>query len=309
MKPTNRNIFANMSIRHTAVCLAIVAFSGLPGASYAGWFSNAATTVSTKAHTTAAKVAAVPGNAQDKLADVSAKINEIYAQIEENRPLTETLRNGRMMTTLKETLGFIQDMQEDYQQFAAQDVYTFRSDMQALMSNFSTIGQTFGQDGAILDRLDKTVTLIDRMPTSFLYLMNKAVGSQLVNLRERTTQIGEQLSGLPELPSLRELYRDPLAYTDSVCPLVNDKRTAVYVAAVQAQVKNISFVLKSIKDYLPGDLVVTADVVAGGGLTMSKNPSQLPFQVMSTIVDSIDMKITSYTTMAAAICSVIDNAR
>ena len=35
---------------------------------------------------------------------------------------------------------------------------------------------------------------------------------------------------------------------------------------------------------------------------MSKNPSQLPFQVALTIVDSLELKIENYETIAGAVC-------
>lgn len=284
--------------RHAAMGLVFAASVVTVLPAHAGWFSN----VGTKVKTTAAKVAATPGNVENKVKDISAKINEIYGNIQENRPLAEHLRNGHMMTTLKETLAFISDMREDYEQFADTGADPFRNDMKGMISNFGQISQTFGQDNAVLNRLDKVTTLMDKVPTAFLYIMHQAVGSRLENVQEKVAQLQLRLSQLPSLPPLSAVVQAPANYADSLCPLVNDKPTKVTVAVLKTTIKSVSFALKTIKDYLPDDLVVTADVVAGGGLTMSKNPSQLPFQVALTIVDSLELKIENYETIAGAVC-------
>lgn len=302
MTRINKQFSASKPFRHAAAGLALVAAAGLPAQSQAGWFDQARDAVREKTQSFTAKAAAAPGRARDRIAEVSDKVDEIYSHIEGNRPLADQLRNGRMMNTLKETLVFIQDMQADYQVFADQGVYTFRLEMQDLVADFRSVGETFGRNGAALERLEKAGGLLERMPTSFLYVMHQAVGPQLADLRVRTAMIRDGLSRLPSLPKPRELFRDPAQHAPSICPLVEDERTVASVAALQARIKWITFGLKTIKGYLPDDLVVQADVVAGGGLTMTKYPAQFPFQVMLTIVEAIDLQISNYVTMATAIC-------
>lgn len=261
----------------------------------AGWFGN---TVSTAK----AKVAATPGNVKDKLEDISAKLNELFEQIEENRPLMQQVRNGQMMTTLKETMAFLGDMQQDYQQFASAGVGMFRHDIKGMFADFGDISQTFGHNGPIMQRLENAGNLIDKMPTAFLYVMNQAIGPQLETLQERIGQLRMNLSHLPVLPPLREVRAAPMNHTASLCPLVNDKPTKVTVAIIESSLKSISFVLKTIKDYMPSDLVVTANVVAGGGLTMSKHPVPMVLNVGSSVVDGLSLALEDYKTIAGAVC-------
>jgi len=302
MNPTKDFRSSAKPIRYTVVCVTLAAALALPAQSQAGWLDQVKQAAHARAHATTTKVAAAPGNARDRIQDITDKVNEIYSTIEEHRPLADKIRNSRMMDTVKETLTFVQDMQSGYQEFAANGVYTFRSDMKTLVTDFTTIGQSLGRNGSALQRLQKVDSLIDKMPTSFLFVMHKAVGSALNELHTRATAIGQRMGTLSALPRMRKLYQHPNYYASQVCGLVNDKGTVITVAALQTQLRSLSFTIKSIKDLLPSDLVVDADVVAGGGATVSKNPQPIPFQLMLTIVDGINLKIENYKTMATAIC-------
>lgn len=296
MKTQQHNI--RIPFRNTALGIIIAASVVATLPAHAGWFSN----VGSKVQNTAAKVAATPGNVEAKVKDISAKLNEIFAEIQENHPLRENLRNGHMMTTLKETLTYISDMQADYEQFANSGVNFIRADMKGMLTNFGQISQTFGRNAAIAERLDKVGAVMDKIPTVFLYAMQQAVGAQLEDMQERIAQLQQQLAHLPMLPPINQVRAAPMSHTAEICPLVNDKPTKVTVAVIKTTLKSISFILTSIKSYLPDDLVVTANVVAGGGLTMSKNPAQLPFQIALTVVDSLSLILEDYETIATAAC-------
>ena len=297
MKLKDKNIFSQ-----SAVCLTLMAALALPLQAEAGWLSEAKSKVTSKTQTVTKRAAAVPGKVKDRIEDVQDKVNEMYSYLEENRPLADNLRNSKMVDTLKETLEFLQDQRADYQNFVDQGVYDFRLDMQDLVTNITGIGEQFGRSGAAMERLGKMGEFIDKIPASFLYIMHKGVGPQLSELQEQIAVLSQQVSMLPQLPNQRQLLSNPTSYRPTLCPLVTDEDTALYVAVIQAQLETISFLLKSIKDLLPSDLVVTADVVAGGGLTMSKNPAPLPFQVMAIVVDAINLKISNATTLATAMC-------
>jgi hypothetical protein len=301
MKLKNKDFFASKPLRHTALCIGLAAALVLPAQSQAGWFSNAKTKVSHRTETVTHRVAAAPAKAKDRLEDVQNKLNEIYSHIEENRPLADKLRDSKMVDTVKETLTFIQDQRADYQQFADQGVYGFRLDMKDLLTDFTSMGHMLGRRAPVLDRLEKATALIDKMPTSFLYVMNKAIGTQLQNLQEQTGAISDKFGVLEQLPPLQELYRNPTSYTASVCPLVNDAETKATVAVLKARLANIGFVLETIQGYLPDDLMVDVDVLAGGGTTIGKFPAQIPFKVMSTVVKGISLRLDHYTSIAGAL--------
>lgn len=299
----NNSITTIKQIRYSAACLVLVAAVVFPVQSRAGWFDHIKSAVHAKAHTATTKVDAAPGNAKNRMEDLARKVNEIYSTIEEHRPLLNKIRDGRMLNTVKQTLDFIQDTQAGYQQFADQGVYAFRSDMKNLIANFSTIGASLGQNGPVLQRLQKIKSLVDKMPTAFLYVMHDAIGPALSELRTQTSAISNRIGILATLPNLDQVYLNPTYYAPQICPLVTDRQTVVSVAVLQAHLRVLSFRLKTIKDLLPSDLVVTADVVAGGGLTLTKNPEPVPFQIMQTIVDAINLKIANYQSIAQAVCS------
>jgi len=294
------SIFSVKTLRQTTLCLVSALAIGLPAIGQAGLLKD-----SKLVNKVVPRVVAAPGKATDRMADIASKVNEIYSQISENRPLLDQMKNGRMMENVKETLVFINDQQADYQVFADQGVYTFRSDIKDVLYGFGDITQAFPgaePDGRLMDKLDKAADLVDKMPAQFLYIMHQAVAPQLPELQEKVDNIRDSLALLPDLPSKRELYRDAEAYGDSLCELVENRAIGVSIAVLQARLKATAFVIKNIKAYLPDDLAVVASVVAGGGATVTKHPAQYPLQILLTIVEGIDLQITNYTSIAKAVC-------
>lgn len=287
-------------IRSTGICLITAVAIAAPSVSHAGWFKN-----SKPFSKVVTRVAAAPGNAKERIEDIAAKVNEIYSQISENRPLLEQMKNGRIMDSLKETLVFINGMQTDYQAFADSGVYASRLDIKDVLYGFGDITQAFPgaePDGKIMVKLDKAANLVDKMPTQFLYLMDKALGPQLPELQEKIQNILDNLAMLPDLPSKRELYRDPMAHVDSLCELRENRAVAVSIAVLRARLKATAFKIKTIKAYMPDDLTINVNVVAGGGATVAKFPAQLPLQVMLTIIEGIEMRISNFTSIADSVC-------
>lgn len=289
------------NIRSTGICLITAVAIAAPSVGQAGWFKD-----SKPVRKVVTRVAATPGKAKEGIEDIAAKVNEIYSQISENRPLLEQMKNSRMIENLKETFVFINEMQADYQVFADQGVYTARLDIKDVLYGFGDITQAFPgaeSDGKIMDKVEQAANLVDKMPAQFLYVMDKAVGPQLSELQDKIDNIRDSLAMLPNLPSKRELYRDPMAHVDSLCELENNRAVAVSIAVLQARLKAVAFVIKNIKAYLPDDLTVMASVVAGGGGTVTKHPAQYPLQILLTIVEGIDLKISNFTSIAKSVCT------
>ena len=289
------------NIRSTGICLITAVAIAAPSVGHAGWFKD-----SKSVRKVVTRVAATPGKAKEGIEDIAAKVNEIYSQISENRPLLKQMKNSGMIENLKETFVFINEMQADYQVFADQGVYTARLDIKDVLYGFGDITQAFPgaeSDGKIMDKVEQAANLVDKMPAQFLYVMDKAVGPQLSELQDKIDNIRDSLAMLPNLPSKRELYRDPMAHVDSLCELENNRAVAVSIAVLQARLKAVAFVIKNIKAYLPDDLTVMASVVAGGGGTVTKHPAQYPLQILLTIVEGIDLKISNFTSIAKSVCT------
>jgi len=264
----------------------------------AGWFSN----VSSKVHTAAAKVASTPGNIEAKVADISAKLNEMFQNIEENRPLAEHLKNGPLMKMVKETLGLMADMSNDYQQFTSSgEAESFRQDIKDIIADMSAISQQFGRDEAKRQRLAKIESLMDKIPSTFLFVMYEAAGDRVQTMKYKIAQLQTRMSQLPSLPTFSELAQAPENFTNEICPLVNDKPTKVTVALLKVAIKDVSFVVKNIKEAIPEDIDINVDVVAGGGTTI-KNPAQRVLQGIMVVLDGLQLKIENYETIAGAVC-------
>lgn len=289
------------SLRQATLCLVSAIAIGLPTISQAGWFKD--TKPLSKVTT---RVAAAPVKAREGIGDITGKVNEIYSQISENRPLLEQMKNGRLMDSLQETLVFINEMQTDYQAFADSGVYATRHDIKEVLYGFGDLTQSFPgaePDGKIIDKLDKAANLVDKMPTQFLYIMDKAIGPQLPELQEKIQDIHDSLAMLPYLPSKRELYSDPMAHVDSLCELKENRAVAASIAVLQARLRAAAFTIKNVKAYLPDDLSFVASVVAGGGATVSKHPAQYPLQIVLTIVEGMELKISNFTSIADSVCT------
>lgn len=289
--------------------LLIVTLMVTPGFSHAGWFSSKVeatkTKVQTRVSTAATKTKETASNIKDKVEDISNKLNDIYSQIESNRPLMNKVKNSPMMGNLKEILKFMQDAQEDYQNFANSGADTFRRDMQDILYDFGNIISAFPaieRGDKMINKLDKVSDMMDKIPGQFLYVMHKAVGDKLADLRVKVGDLSNQLARLPKLPKSRELYRDPQAYEVELCQLVDSRGAAVTVAVIQAKLKEIIWGLKTIASYMPDDLTFSVTAVAGGGFTATKHPAKVPFKVPLTVLEAVELKISNDVSIANAMC-------
>ena len=296
MKTQQHNIRA--PFRNTALGIIFAASVVATMPAQAGWFSN----VGSKVHTAAAKVASTPGNIEAKVADISAKLNEMFQNIEENRPLAEHLKNGPLMKMVKETLSLMADMGSDYQQFSSSgEAESFRQDIKDIIADMSAISQQFGRDEVKRQRLAKIENLMDKIPSTFLFVMYEAAGDRVQTMKDKIAQLQARMSQLPSLPTISELSQAPENFTNEICPLVNDKPTKITVALLKVAIKDVSFIVKNVKDAMPEDIDINVDVVAGGGTTI-KNPAQRVMQAITIVLDGLQLKIDNYETIAGAVC-------
>jgi hypothetical protein len=317
MNAQKHNSFNYLTTVSTLILM--LAISGTTTAT-AGWFSEATGKARSTANTAVQRVSTTPRNisatakeraddAAGRVGDIYAKLDEMYEEVRAQKPVMERFRNGPVIQGIEATLGFIEEKQHDYQQFADRYAASFRQDLQEMFGDMQGIIQdfpAFGNDDAG-QRLYVAMDLIDRLPTQFLYLLHEGVGTQLGTMQDTLLSIHSKLAELPDLPTQRDLIADPFAYKLQVCPLVTDERTATHVATVQALLKTLSHILKSIKELMPSDLTITVNAVAGAGTTVATHPARVPWHVAgNVIVDGIDLTITNIVTIAASMCTIQD---
>ncbi|MGD8783901.1 MAG: hypothetical protein PVG75_05665 [Thioalkalispiraceae bacterium] len=292
----------NLTTKMYVVVLFTATMLFTPGISYAGWFGDKAQKVKTR-------VKATPGNVQQKVQDMSQKLNEIHQQIAENRPLMEKMKNGKMMDSLKEVVEFIIESQQEYQAFANRGVNGFRQDFSDMLYGFGYIineAPALENADRLNDRLDTAMDLMDKIPSQFLFIMHKAVGNKLHSISDNVNSIRNDLGQLPRLPKPSELNRDPYAFEVELCSLVNSRANAVRIAVIKNRLKTTIWTMKTITSYLPDDLTFDVTVVGGGGFTATKHPAQVPFKIPLTILEAIELSIDNRVALANAMCTGVE---
>jgi hypothetical protein len=284
-------------MRSTTLCLVTVAAIALPGTSQAGWFSNAkpVTKVTQKAKATA-------GNVQAKVADMSRKLNEIYSQFEGGRPLVDAMKEGQMVETVKEVMLFVNESQKDYQYFASSGIYAFEQDINDMVSDLAGIAQLTKLDGKLVAQLEKIQRLVGKMPKQFLYIMYKAMGEKISDLREQTQMLSGHLQFAQNLPSSRSLMSSPMSHQTSLCPLVNDKKTKVSYAVVMAILNRMVLDISLANDLSPDDLYASGTAVAGGGTTVGKFPTKFITLTTKRLIEGVKVNLESANSIAQAVC-------
>ena len=312
MNTINYKIFNSRNARNVAVSAVMTVVIALPGTSFAGgWWANNSGVTKVRAKVQSVKTNVVhkvekaPGKVKDKIEDVADKLNEIYAQIQDNQPLLNQIKDGPLIGAIGDTLQFLQENQAEYQQFVSQEGEYFRDDIRNLLSDFIDISQEFPvarQKSKVVEQMQKALTLIDKLPPVFLYPMYKAIGPKLEEMQLMISSLRTKLAALPELPPLKDLYMDPMAHAESMCNFVTDKKVAVHVATIQAILKTGVWSVGVVLDNLPKDLTVNATVVGGGGTTVSAHPARAPFNMIKMILEGTDLGITQYTAIGKSVC-------
>ena len=290
----------NQKMSTTGICLIMAISIALPTSANAGWFSS-----KQPVKRVIAKAKATPGNITAKVTDISKKINEMARQMSESRPLMQKVKSSKMLNTLKEVVEFIGEQQEEYQDFASNEVHVFRQNFGDMLHGFGGVINDFPaieNADRLNKKLDKAANLINRIPSQFLFIMHKAVGEKLVEVNEKISDLRGDLVKLPQLPAPRVLMQSPRDYETEICKLVDSRGAAVSVAVIQAKLKTIIFVLKTITSYLPNDLTISVTAVAGGGFTAAIHPAKVPFQIPLTILETVELGIGNNVSIANAMC-------
>jgi hypothetical protein len=303
-KPINHgeNIMKTLTrkIRSTGICLITSIAIAAPGIGHAGWFSTPRPVVKKVTQT----VRTGASNVQGKLGEIAGKLNEMYAQMKDKRPLVNALKNGKMMQQLTEVVQYLNESQQDYQAFAENGVYILRQDIKDLVGTVSSISGMLNLDGKLNDQLQKSTALVDKMPVTFLFaLARSGIDKRLQDILERLTRLSEDLVLVATLPLERNVYLYPEQYKDSLCPLVNDPQTKVQLAVLNARIDTNIWAIDTVSDLIPEDLTVSATVVGGGGATVSKFPPQYIFKAMKTILSAIKLRTDNYKSIAESMCS------
>ncbi|VAW91979.1 hypothetical protein MNBD_GAMMA23-92 [hydrothermal vent metagenome] len=197
---------------------------------------------------------------------------------------------------------------QDYQYFVNGEIDVFRQDFQNMLYGFSGVINDFPaleNADRLTSRLNKAGDLINRMPTQFLYLMSEATGKKLVTINKKITDIRNDLATLPQLPMPRVLMQNPRAYETQLCQLVENRKTAVTIAVIQAKLKSAIWLINTIRGYLPDDLTMSATAVAGGGFTASIHPAQIPLKTPLIVLEAVDLVIGNNVSIAKAMCTGI----
>ena len=312
MNILNNKIFNPRSARTIAVSSILVFAFAVPATSFAGgyWSQNRGITkvtakVKSVKQNVANKAKQAPGKVKDKIEDVVDKVQEIYEQIEENRPLLNQIKDGALMGAIGDTVKFVQDNQAEFKEFVDREGEYFRDDIKNLLSDFIAISQespVARQKGKVLEKMQKALDLIDKLPPVFLYPMYKAVGPKLEEMQEMISSLRTKLASLPKLPPLMQLYTDPMDHAQTMCDFVTDKTVAVHVATIQAILKTGVFSMGVVLDQLPQDLNISVTVVGGGGLTIACHPARAPFSIIKAILEGADLGITQYGAIGKSVC-------
>jgi len=284
-------------IRTTGICLITACAIALPTAGHAGWFSD-----SKPVKKITKKVKATPGNIKAKVEDISKKINEVSAQLRENQPLANALKDSNMVARLAEMAQYMNEYQQDFQEFNARGADELRYDIQDLVNTVTDITEQMGMDGKMAEQLQQAAGMVDKMPAAFLYTLAKSgISYKIQATRDRLVQLKDDLVLIATLPPEKDAFIYPESYKAELCPLVQDKKMKTQLAVLGARLKYNSWSIEKIGKLMPDDFTISVTVVGGGGATI-KFPGQYLVTAMETVIGVIEMRIEAYKSIADAMC-------
>ena len=289
--------------RNSAIGIVFAASSVTAIPAQAGWFSN----VSNKVQNVTSQVAATPGNIEAKVKDISAKINEIFHKIEEGGPLVQKIKQIHLKESIMDIVDYIRDSRSDYDQFANSEAEYFRGDLKSMITNFSSINDTFLHRDSMAEQQSNVERMLDKLPISFLYLVHKSIGPALQDIQTKLGIINSQAQIMSTVPSVSASMQNPQAFIDQVCDKNTHKgmktsfREALAIIKVAAS--QIEMWGEHFKDLAPRDMSVAADAIGeGGGATLTAHPAHkflvrafFPAKVVKEVVED-------YKTLADGLC-------
>lgn len=293
------------TITFPVICMLAATVMFTPGVSQAGWFDKKPVKAKVKQIKTNASTKAKAGanKLQAKVEDISNKLDEVYAQLEKGRPLKNALEDSNMLETVKDVMAYVGESQKDYQQFANSGVYVFEDEVNDLFYDLTDIIDTMQLDSKLKKQINDIRDLLAKMPTQFLYVMKKAVGERITEIRQRVQQIKLNLVFVAELPTKQEMFKNPTHHKDSLCPIANNRDKKVSYAIIMGRLKELELVAGTLNDLSPDDLYASGTAVAGGGTTVGKFPTKLITILIKHIVGSIIVDLDNTKNIAEAVCN------
>lgn len=311
-------------IRHAVIGLMLAGSAVMTVPAQASWFGHARNQARSWAHTQAqhimhvqaptptpnnfsAGVAVSPANLVANVRHLSGMVNQIYQKFLQGLPIAQKMQEIHLKQNLMDNLDYLKDTRSDYNQFANNEAETFRSDLESVFENFSSINQEFLHKPALSESLDKVQNLVSKLPVSFLYVLHKAVGSQLQNMRDKIAVINSNIQALSPLPPIQDAIQDTQSFVTTACDpnhhRVLKKTFRVSLAIIKITASEIEFWADHVEEDAPRDLVVEGDAVGeGAGTTVSSNPAHVVLETLKFPAALITEVAENYDTLAGAVC-------
>jgi len=293
------------TIRHTALGVIFASSIVATVPAQAGWFSHAASKVQHKVQHAAANVhhtaAATVGNIEDTVRDISVKVNTMYQSTQRGLPLLGNIHDAKLMENLFDMLKFMTDAREDYDDFAVNGSTQFRSDLLKIFSDLEQINETVLHRHALKEKLEKATTLVNKLPKTLLYPMYQAFGAQLQGMDDKLAMLQQNLAPYAKMPTMKDVLSNPQSYQNDFCNFQEDHK--IRRAVIKVVLGQLSVIVGVIKDVVPRDLDVDAEVVGeGAGGTITAHPAYIIASVMDVIITWVKEDVDDYETIGGALC-------
>lgn len=306
------------AIRHTALGAIFASSIVATVPAQAGWFSHtvhhavstgskAVHSVSSRAHHTASTVhhtaTETVGNIEATVSDISTKVNTMYQNSQKGLPLLGDIHDARLMDNLFDMLKYMQDARGDYDDFAVNGSIQFRRDLSNIFSDLEQINETILHRPALKEKLEKAKALVNKLPKTLLYPMYQAFGTQIQGMHDKLVALQNKLAPYAKLPPMQDVLKNAESYREDFCTFRGKRSVKIGTAVIKVYLHQLSVIVGLIKDYVPRDLDVDANVVGeGAGGTITANPAYMIVSVEDFLINLVKEDIDDYETMAGALC-------
>ena len=238
---------------------------------------------------------------KDKVEDIAQKLNSLSAPMQGSQELVNVIKNGRLISDMQEILLFISQRQADYERFANAGIYVFTDDLNTVIDDLGQMGSLVKMK-ELQQRLATTRELIQSMPPQFLYVLDKAMGKMLAEIKIEVEAMNKQLDLVRNLPPAIELLKHPLDHEAEICPLVEHGATRVTYAMLMARLKILNIKLDAANELMPDSVLINVNVLGGAG-TNIPFPAKPVSQIIKLIGESVELWLETSKDMAEIVCS------
>ncbi|MEJ2392851.1 MAG: hypothetical protein P8019_15810 [Gammaproteobacteria bacterium] len=289
--------------RHAAMGVVLASSVIVAVPAQASWFGH----VSSREHKVAHRVAATPGNLEAKVRDMSGKLNDIYQKFENGMPIVQKMQQIHLKEKLMNNIDYLRDTMSDYDDFANGGAENFRGDLESIFDNFSSFNQAILHKQALSNSLDRVNQLVGKLPVSFLYILHKAIGTQLQNMQTKVVLMNSNAQVLASLPSVSTAMQDPQSFIDNACDQDQHKglKTSfrLALAVIKITAGQIELWADHYEKLAPRDLVLEGDAVGeGAGTTVSSHPAHIILEELKFPAKVTKEVVEDYKTLAEALC-------